>query len=62
MKLYNLLGQKVRTLVEAEMMPGNYQVIWDGKDDRGKDVASGIYLCRLKSGPDWEVRKMLLLK
>ena len=61
-KLYNLLGQKVRTLVEAEMMPGNYQVIWDGKDDRGKDVASGIYLCRLKSGPDWEVRKMLLLK
>ncbi len=62
LKLYNLLGQKVRTLVDAEMIPGNYQAVWDGKDNRGKEVASGIYLCRLQSGPHQEIRKMVLLK
>ena len=62
LKIYNVLGQKVRTLVDAEMMPGDYQVIWDGRDDRGKEVASGIYLCRLKTSSCQEIRKMLLLK
>jgi hypothetical protein len=62
LRLYNLLGQKVRTLVDAEMTPGSYQVIWDGKDDRGEEVASGVYLCRLKAGSHLETKKMVLLK
>jgi hypothetical protein len=62
LKIYNVRGQLVRTLVDGEMMPGEYKVVWDGKDERGKELASGIYLCRLRSGPDWELRKMLLLK
>ena len=47
LKIYNVLGQKVRTLVDEEKLPGIYQVIWDGKDEKGKDVASGIYLYQL---------------
>ncbi|MGB7060873.1 MAG: FlgD immunoglobulin-like domain containing protein [Candidatus Zixiibacteriota bacterium] len=62
LKLYNLLGQKVRTLVNAEKTPGDYQVTWDGKDDRGREVASGVYLCILKTGSCQKIRKMLLLK
>jgi hypothetical protein len=62
LKVYNIRGQLVRTLVNAEMTPGNYQVTWGGKDDRGKEVASGIYLCRLKSGTRQDTRKLLLLK
>jgi hypothetical protein len=62
LEIYNVLGQKVKTLVDAEMTPGHYRMVWDGRDDRGKEVASGIYLCRLKSGSCQEIRKMLLLK
>jgi hypothetical protein len=62
LKIYNLLGQLVRTLKDEEMIPGNYQVIWDGKDDKGKEVASGIYFCRLTAGSYQKIRKMVLLK
>ncbi len=61
-RIYNLLGQLVRTLVDEPMKPGNYQVIWDGKDDKGKEVASGIYFCKLTAGPYQKIRKMVLLK
>lgn len=62
LRIFNILGQLVRTLVDDEMIPGNYQVIWDGKDDRGKEVASGIYFCKLKAGTYQKIRKMVLLK
>ncbi len=62
LRIYNILGQLVRTLVDEEMMPGNYQVVWDGKDDKGKEVASGIYFCKLKAGSYQKIRKMVLLK
>ncbi|MGB2697879.1 MAG: M28 family peptidase [Candidatus Zixiibacteriota bacterium] len=60
--IYNILGQKVKTLLNEEKLPGNYTVIWDGKDEKGKDVASGIYFYRLISGDFQESRKMLFLK
>jgi hypothetical protein len=60
--IYNVLGQKVKTLLDEEKLPGNYTVTWDGKDDKGKDVASGIYFYQLKSGDIKQSRKMLLLK
>jgi len=62
LRIYNLLGQLVRTLVDERMMPGDYQVIWDGKDDKGKEVASGIYFCKLTAGSYQKIRKMVLLK
>jgi hypothetical protein len=62
LNIYNILGQKVRTLVEEPKRPGNYEVIWDGKDDRGKEVASGIYFYQLTAGYYKETRKMTLIR
>jgi hypothetical protein len=62
LKIYNILGQLVRTLVDEPKRPGNYEMIWDGKDDRGKDVASGIYFCKLTAGSYQKMRKMVLIK
>jgi flagellar hook assembly protein FlgD len=52
----------VRTLKDEEMRLGNYQVIWDGKDDKGKEVASGIYFYKLTAGSCQKILKMVLLK
>ncbi|MDH4221981.1 MAG: DUF6055 domain-containing protein [candidate division Zixibacteria bacterium] len=60
--IYNILGQTIRTMLDQELKPGNYQVIWDGKDDSGKDVSSGIYLYQLKSRDYTTSMKMLLLR
>jgi hypothetical protein len=62
LKIYNVLGQLVRTLLDEEKQPGNYQIIWDGKDQKGNEVSSGIYFYQLKSGDYKETRKMSLLK
>jgi len=48
LKIYNILGQEVRTLVNEQQPAGNYRVLWDGRDSSGKDLSSGIYFCRLK--------------
>jgi photosystem II stability/assembly factor-like uncharacterized protein len=67
--IYNLLGQKVRTLANRQMFAGEHTVKWDGRDDAGREVASGIYIYRLRSNPpskggrgDAQSRKMLLLR
>jgi hypothetical protein len=60
--IYNVLGQRVRTLVDEDKLPVEYKVIWDGKDGAGKDVASGIYFYRLKVGDYAETKRMVLLK
>ena len=60
--IYNVLGQRVKTLVDGEKLLGEYEVIWDGKDEAGKDVASGIYFYRLKVRGYIETKRMLLLK
>jgi len=59
--VFNMLGQQVRTLVDDVMNPGAYKVAWDGKDDLGKTVSSGIYFYRLDAGRFSLVRKMILL-
>jgi len=61
-KVYNILGQEVRTLVDAQKEAGSYRVCWDGTDDRGKSVASGIYFYRIKAGEYSQIRKMVLLR
>ncbi|MCK4773414.1 MAG: T9SS type A sorting domain-containing protein [Candidatus Krumholzibacteria bacterium] len=60
--IYNMLGRKVRTLVDEVQIPGVYNVEWDGTDRSGQKVASGIYLYRLSRGDEAETRKMVLLK
>ncbi|MCK4403558.1 MAG: T9SS type A sorting domain-containing protein [candidate division Zixibacteria bacterium] len=62
LKIYNVLGQRVRTLVDEPQKAGNYQVDWDGKDDWGKDVSSGIYFYTLKVNNYRETKKITLLK
>lgn len=60
--VYNLVGQKVRILLDEEMVPGDYQAIWDGKDDNNQRVSSGIYFYRFKAGDNSETKKMIMLK
>ncbi len=62
LSIYNLRGQKIRLLVTANMAAGIYAIQWDGKNDHGQNVASGLYLCRLAAGNFAETNKMLLLK
>lgn len=60
--IYNILGQKVRTLLDQKKAPGEYRVLWDGKDESGKDVGSGIYFCKLSCGDLVSIKKMILLR
>jgi hypothetical protein len=60
--IYNILGQKVRTLVDETKSAGSYEVIWDGKDDERKEVAGGIYFYQLIVEDQILTKKMLLLK
>jgi hypothetical protein len=61
-EVYNLLGQRVVTLVDEPMSPGVYQTVWYGTDQSGSPVGSGIYFYRLKTDRFVATRKMLLLK
>ena len=62
LKIYNIQGQLVRTLVDGVQAPGHYKVNWDGKSDNGTDLASGIYICRLGWGGLKSARKMVLIR
>jgi len=63
LKVYNIMGQAVRTLVNDAQAAGSYQVKWDGKDNLGRQVASGVYIFRLKAGEQFKSsRTMMLLK
>jgi len=61
-KIFNVLGQKVKTLLSEYQTSGQRKVTWSGKDDHGKEVASGIYFYKLKAVDFSQVRKMILLK
>ncbi|EQB63014.1 MAG: hypothetical protein RBG1_1C00001G0593 [candidate division Zixibacteria bacterium RBG-1] len=61
-EIFNILGQKVRELVDEKVTAGYKKVIWDGKDNRGKTVASGVYFYRVKADNFVDVKKMTLLK
>ncbi len=61
-EVYNIIGQKVITLVDEIKAPGRHEVIWDGTDSDGLKVASGIYLYKMQAGEFTESRKMMLMK
>lgn len=60
--VYDVLGKEITVLVREDLVPGNYDVQWDGRDSNGQMVASGIYLYQLTAGEFLESRKMLLLR
>ena len=62
LEIFDVQGQKVKTLADGDVGPGVYQVEWDGTDASGKPVATGVYLARLQKSTASLVHKMLLLK
>jgi len=61
-QVFNILGQKVRNLVDEKQDAGYKTISWDGKDDNGKEVSSGIYFYRIVAGNFVKYKKMTLLK
>lgn len=61
-EIYNIIGQRVRVLVDNAHYPGAYNIMWDGKDELGNEASSGIYLYRLGTSEYSLIRKMVLLK
>lgn len=62
LKIFNALGEEIRTLVRAEYAAGHHEVRWDGKDNRGNVVACGAYLYQLRVGDFLAKKKMTLLR
>jgi hypothetical protein len=63
MEIYNILGVKVRTLIRGEVMnAGFHQMEWNGKDDAGAAVTSGVYMYRINAGTFQVTKKMMMLK
>jgi endo-1,4-beta-xylanase len=59
--IYNMLGEKIRTVVDATHAAGEHTVVWDAKDDHGMSVSTGVYLYRLETGTSVLTRKMMLM-
>jgi hypothetical protein len=60
--IYNLRGQEVRTLIATEMNAGQHEIIWDGKDEHGQLVPSGVYLYKLSVNGFVQTKKMSFVK
>jgi len=62
LEIYNILGQKVRSLINGAYNPGRHTVTWNGRNDSGMIVPSGVYIYRLHAGSFMVSKKMLMLK
>lgn len=62
LSIYNIKGQLVKTLLDEETSAGTHSLVWNGKDERGKSVATGIYFSKIKTDTDIQTKKMLLMK
>jgi hypothetical protein len=62
MKIYNVMGQEVVTLVDGDLETGYYTATWNARNSRGSEVSAGIYFCRMKAGEFSQTRKMVLIK
>ncbi len=62
LEVYNIMGQRVVTLMDDFAEAGPYSIFWNGRDNRGSVIASGIYLYRLRSGQHLDTKKLVLMK
>jgi len=62
LSIYDVMGQRIRTLVDGNLNAGNYWVSWNGKNDIGNSLPSGIYFSRIDTGNYANVKRMILLK
>jgi len=62
LSIYDLLGRKIRTLIDSELEPGSHAAIWDGANESGQDAASGVYLYKLSAGNSSDIRRMTLVR
>jgi hypothetical protein len=60
--IYNILGEKVKTLISGYQLAGSYQTVWDGKNEFGIELSSGVYLIRCNANNFVSVKKMMLLR
>ena len=60
--IYNLTGQLVRTLVDAQKSAGRHEVVWDGRSDAGERLPSGVYLYRIEAGDFRAVRRLAMVE
>jgi len=61
-RIFDTSGRLVKVLESGDKAPGRYSVVWRGKDLKGKDVASGVYFCRIKAGKFRQTRKVVYLR
>jgi len=62
LKIYNLAGQLIKTLVNEYQTAGHYTIIWHGDNEAGQEVTSGVYFYRLQAGDKAAIKKMVVLK
>ncbi|MCB0261289.1 MAG: T9SS type A sorting domain-containing protein, partial [Calditrichaeota bacterium] len=62
LEIYDITGRKIQTLLNDEQEPGVYTVSWDGTNQFGEKVSSGIYFYRMAAGKFIQTRRMMLLK
>ena len=62
LKIYNILGQEVKTLIDHEQQPENYQTMWDGTNNFDIRVSSGVYIYQIRAGSFIQTKKMVLLR
>ena len=62
LRIYDVRGALVKTLVDERRKPNNYKERWNGKNNRGQSVASGVYFYRLEAGDFTATKKMVLLR
>ncbi|MCK5521100.1 MAG: T9SS type A sorting domain-containing protein, partial [Candidatus Marinimicrobia bacterium] len=62
LEIYNMLGQKIKTIVSAQHFPGNYSYIWNGLNHSGVQVASGLYFYRIRGNNVQDIKKMVLTR
>lgn len=60
--IYDVRGRRVKTLIDQDMAAGSHEVVWSGRDQQGRGVASGVYLVLFRSGGVQEVRRVTLIK
>ncbi len=62
LKVYDILGKEITTLLEKELSPGSYTISWEARDGNGKLLPSGVYLIQLNAGNYTKVIKALLMR